>query len=140
MTLRKFLISSACMAALALLPTCTVVDINVTYDITGLRFLGCVDCGLYNCDNDTDIFIFDKYTQQIGVGSDSFQIVNPNTMEYVRITGLDNPLKPQTELTINIQENITGNAGGEHKVKVEKVSGNNVWLLTEDGLGIVIQK
>lgn len=104
------------------------------------EFLNCTRYGIYRHQSGEEVKAFDIYGDQLGYGSTTFHIANPNTQVYWRISGLDITAAVSAQMTASLHENFDGTLGGDYRFTVKKVDGSTVWLTAQDGLGFIIKR
>lgn len=102
-------------------------------------FYATTTCGIYRPVDGETVKAYVKYTEQLGYGSGSFTVADPNSLKYYRITGLPEPPVVGVNSTITLEGNFSGIVPGDMSATVGKVEGDLVWLNTPSGLGFIIK-
>lgn len=96
--------------------------------------------GIYRPLAGTTVKAYEKYTEQIGYGSDSFTVADPNAMRYYRVSGLPASPAVGASATLSLEGNFSGVTSGEYSATVGKIDGSTVWLYSPSGIGFIVKK
>lgn len=126
------------------------IDDHLVPEVTHDYLFGQSAYGVYYESGETAYIAYDRFLDQIGVGLGTFRIVNPNTSEWLSITGLALDPSVGEKCSIQVDQNYSGrlSASFSGNVTVGKVeddsmagtpSARKVWLYGSDGVGYVVR-